>query len=148
MIRPSVAPLAAVAVAALALAAPSLSSAAPPSGWAKAADALCAKANADSKKLPVPKTAKERISVIEQSIVIGDRLATALAKLPRPAHEAAEIAKLVGIYKQAVALLRNVVVALRANDPARVDRELARAGVIGRSFNTSATKLNALRCAF
>ena len=136
-----------VAVVALALVAPSLSAAAPPSAWARAADALCAKADADSRKLPVPRTAKQRIATIEKSIVIGNRLADALARLPRPAADAAEIAKLVAIYRQAVALLRNVVTALRANDTARVDKELARASVIGRSFSLSAEKLSALGCA-
>lgn len=145
MIRRTAFPLA--VVVAVALVAPSLAVAAPPSAWAKAADALCVKANADVRKLPAPKTAKQRIAAIEKSIAIGQRLTRALAKLPRPAAEAAEIAKLIGVYKQTVVLLRNVVKALRANDQARADKEMARANVLGRSFSISATKLNALRCA-
>lgn len=148
MTRPAAASLVAVVAAAtFALVSPSLAAAASPSAWAKAADALCVKAGADSQKLPAAKTAKERIATIEQSIVIGNRLASSLARLPRPAAEAAEIAKLVGLYRQAVVLLRNVVAALRENDTARVDKELARANVIGTSFSRSATKLNALHCA-
>ena len=145
MLRRTALPLA--VVVAVALLGPSLAAAAPPSAWAKAADALCVKANADVRKLPAPKTAKEEIAAIEKSIAISDRLARALAKLSRPAAEAAEIAKLIGVHRQTIAYLRNVVKALRANDPARADKEMARANVLGRSFSISATKLNALRCA-
>lgn len=148
MTRTTAVSLAAAALAAaVSLVAPPLAAAASPSAWAIAADALCVKAEADSQKLPAPKTAKERIVTIDQSIVIGNRLANSLARLSRPAAEAAEIAKLVGLYRQAVVLLRNIVAALRENDTARVDKELARANVIGTSFSRSATKLNALHCA-
>lgn len=91
--------LAIAVVAGSALLAPALSAAAAPSAWTRAADALCVKANADSSKLPTVNTPKGRIATIEQSIVIGERLANALAKLPRPAADAAAIAKLVGVYR-------------------------------------------------
>ena len=136
-----------VAAAAAALAAPALSAAAPPSAWARSADALCLKANADSSKLPTVNTSKGRIATIEGSIVIGDRLANALAKLPRPAADAAAIAKLVGVYRQAVALMRDVVVAMRVDDSDRLDRDLDRATLISASFSSAAKRLGALHCA-
>ena len=136
-----------VVATAAALAVPALSAAAPPSAWARAADALCLKANADSAKLPTVNTPKGRIATIEGSIVIGDRLATGLARLPRAAADAAAIVKLVGVYRQAVALMRDVVVALRADDSDRFDRDLDRATLISASFSSAAKRLGALRCA-
>lgn len=137
-----------VVAAAAALAVPALSAAAPPpSAWARAAGALCLKANADSAKLPTVNTPKGRIATIEGSIVIGDRLANALARLPRPAADAAAIAKLVGVYRQAVAQMRDVVVAMRVDDSDRLDRDLDRATAISASFSSAAKRLGALHCA-
>ena len=103
-------------VAAFALAAPSLALAASPSAWAKAADRICAKANADTDRIKEPKTAKEFVTATEQAIAIGVRQTNALAKLPRPAAEAAAIGRYIAAQNVLVGIAGQLIAALKAND--------------------------------
>ncbi len=107
-----------VAVGALAFAAPSF--AASPSEWAKSADKICARANAELDKIPQPTTVALLIRASEKFQEVGKRQADDLAKLKRPSGDAAAIGKVVDSYEQQVGLVKGLIAALKKNDQKKV----------------------------
>jgi len=134
-------------VAAFALAAPSLALAASPSAWAKAADRICAKANADTDRIKEPKTAKEFVTATEQAIAIGIRQTNALAKLPRPAAQAAAIGRYIAAENELVGIANQLVAALKANDEKKLTALMARGDAVRNPAKALVRRLGAPACA-
>lgn len=136
-----------VVVAGLALAAPSLALAAAPSAWVKAANKICAQANADTDKIKEPKTAKEFITATGQAIAIGVRQTNALAKLPRPAAEAAAIGRYIASQNELVGIAHQLMAAVKANDEQKVTALIARGDAVRAPAKAIVRKLGAPACA-
>lgn len=134
-----------VAVGALALAAPSF--AASPSEWAKSADKICAKANADVAKLPQPTSTKSLIASTEKFLEIGKRQTSDIAKLKRPAADAAAIAKLVGYYEKQVGVVKGLLDALKHNDLTKAQKLITQGDALDASAKSLVKKLGAKTCA-
>ena len=143
MIRPTITSL--TVVAALALAAPSF--AASTSDWAKSADKICARANADIDKLPQPTSVKSLIASTEKFLEIGKRQTSDLAKLKRPSGDAAAIAKLVGYYEQQVGVVKSLIDALKHGDQAKTQKLITQGDALDASAKSLAKKLGAKTCA-
>ena len=134
-----------VAVAALALAAPSL--AASPSAWAKSADAICAKYDKEVARVPEPKSLKEAISSTEKLLSFGMKQMQETAKLPRPAADKASIDRLIDYYGQQIDVVKRLVAVLKANDEKKMNAVIAEGNAINAKMDALAKKLGAVGCA-
>ena len=143
MTRPTITSL--IVVAALAFAAPSF--AASTSDWAKSADKICAKANADVEKLPRPTSVKSLIASTEKFLEIGKRQTSDLAKLKRPSGDAAAIKKLLGYYEQQAGVVKSLIDALKHEDKAKVQKLIDKGDEYDDKAGSLATKLGAKTCA-
>jgi len=132
-------------VAALALAAPSL--AASPSEWAKSADKICARANAEIDKIPQPTSTKTLVAGSEKILEIGKRQTSDLAKLRRPSGDASAIAKLIGYYEQQVGIVKGLIDALKHDDKAKVQKLIGQGDELDDKADSLVTKLGAKKCA-
>ena len=134
-----------VAVGALAFAAPSF--AASPSEWAKSADKICAKANAEIEKIAEPTSAKTLIAGTEKVLEIGKRQTSDLAKLKRPSGDASAIAKLIGYYEQQAGVVRSLIDAVKREDKAKLQKLVEQGDELDDKADSLVKKLGAKRCA-
>ena len=134
-----------LACGALAFAAPALS-ATPTTAWAKSANALCKSASAEIDQIKDPETMADLIKGTQKVLAIASRTTTAMTKLPRPAAQRTDIAKLIGYYNQQLGVLRNLIAALKANDQAKGEKIIAQGDVLEDKINATAKKLGASDC--
>ena len=147
MTRRAVLPIAA-AVAALALAAPSL--AAGPSAWAKSADSICKKYEKKIGEISEPKSLKEAIADNEKFLGFRTAQTKEIAKLSRPAADKADIAKLLGYYDQEIDVVKRLIAALKTNDERKNEKKMSSIIVEGASIankrKSIAKQLGAVGC--
>ena len=148
MTRPAILSLLAVVGAAagsLALAAPSFAGLA--SDWSKSADAICVRYHKEAVRIAQPTSSKSLITASQALAAIEQRKTRDLAKLRRPAGEAAAIGKLIGFFEQQVVMLRNLIDAVKRDDGARIKEVMAEGSAQNESAVRLAKKLGAVKCA-
>ena len=142
-----VAVAAAVGSLALVASASATALAASPSAWARAADAVCVRYGKEAARIAPPTSSKALDAASERLAAIEQRRAGELAKLKRPAGDSAAIAKLIGAFEEQVAVLRNLIAAVRHDDEARIKQLLADGSRQNEQAVALARKLGAARCA-
>jgi hypothetical protein len=128
----------------LVAAAPAL--AAPASTWSKAVNAICVQAHQAAEGLNEPLSRSELIVNVQKLVTISTRQVKAIARLPRPAAQAATIARTVTLWNQEVALQKKLVAALRRNDVAAQTRLVRQDGNLGEQIARLETKLGVTEC--
>ena len=142
--------LAAVAVALGALAAAAAlamaAGAATPSRWATAANTICAKFQKQIGDVPRAKSLEGMLKATQTVLGLVLRQNSDLAKLPRPAADAASIATLLGYYAQETAVLKGMIAALGKNDQNAFNLQVAKGDVVDRKATALSAKLGASSC--
>ena len=136
-------------VLALAGAAATSASAAPPSleAWAGQANAICAQGQREQKKIPEPKTNAQLASYLEFSFARVRHDIGAVRSLPRPPAVSAEIGRMLGFLQQVIGLEPQLVAAARKGNKAGFARLSAQGQGLTNRANAIARRLGATVCA-
>lgn len=137
----------AVAVTALAVATAAAARTPTTASWAKAANAICATANAQIRLLPKLTTATY-LGDVRATGYAASREARQLAAIPRPTTERTLIAAFIeNAQTSSRMIVQQFVPAVERHDSASIARLGKRIGKLGLQFNAMARKLGARVCA-
>jgi hypothetical protein len=148
MTRRAALPVVVGTLGALAAAVPLASAAggAGPSAWATAANAICSKAGDRIQDVPRGSSLAEIAKGTQKVLGIILRQNGDLAKLPRPARDAASIATLLGYYAQQADVVRGIIVGLKKGDQGAANAMIAKGDAVNTKATALARKLGATDC--
>ena len=137
-----------VALGVLAMAAPlaPAAGAASPSAWATAANAICTDAGHRIQDVPRPAADAALAKATQKVLDIIVRQNGRLAKLPRPARDAASIASLLGYYAVQADAIKGIIAGLKKGDLKAVEAMTARGNAVNTKASPLARKLGATSC--
>lgn len=140
-----------VLVAGAVLAAPSAALAArtvPAAGgtWGKAANPVCKRYSKEIDKLPSPSNPSEAAASTQKVYEIAKRQTNELAKLPRAAGEDADVKALIGLWRQELGVVQQMVLAMKRSDTKAVNAIVAQGRKIDVKVQALGKKLGAADC--
>ncbi len=132
----------AAALPTAALAASSASSAT----WAGSAKAICKRYGAEVNKVKEPTTMVEAADSTQAVFAIATKQTREIAKLPRPAKTAADIATLITLWEQQLGVVKQMVTAYRTQDEALAEKLVAKGTAVDVKVKALGKKLGVTTC--